>query len=98
LMSARALDGLANVSTQGERLEIVLTPGGSVLSGTVLDGMGGEIPGALVTARFEASSPILGAARTDSDGHFMLNVPAERLELEASAEGYSRTGLAVLAP
>lgn len=81
-----------------QQLEIVLDPGGRIASGRVLDGLGGPISGASVTARRDASQPIEAAALSGAQGEFSLGLAGTGAELCARAEGYSQACSWVTAP
>lgn len=81
-----------------QELEIVLDPGGRIASGRVLDGLGGPISGASVTARRDASEPIEAAALSGAEGEFSLGLAGTGAELCARAEGYSQACSWVAAP
>lgn len=63
-------------------VDVVLRPGGVLLTGVVRDLSGGELEGALVTAGF-------AHARSGADGKFSLWVRPGGQWLSASAEGYA---------
>jgi hypothetical protein len=87
----------ANAEQPGARLQLVLERGELELAGSVLDGTGGAIPGAWVSARDAARNPV-GMARSDAEGRFHLSVPAGRVALSADADAYSSAALIVEAP
>ncbi len=72
-------------------------PGGSEVSGIVLDAMGGSVPGASVALRGGAQSvPTL--VSSDDEGRFKANVPAGEVEILARAEAFSTAQRRVFAP
>lgn len=72
LPTRRALAG--DLRWPPEHLTLVLEPGGSEVSGVVLDAMGGFVPAASVTLRSGALST-LAVVSSDDEGRFRANVP-----------------------
>jgi hypothetical protein len=92
------VDGRADVRVP----DLVLTPGGELLSGRVLDASGGPIAGARVSALLEgglgarslslaateAGSPLV-LARSDGEGRYRLTLARARHTVRAEADGYA---------
>jgi hypothetical protein len=81
-----------------ERIDVELSAGGALLTGTVLDATGGPIAGAHVRA-VRALPPILAIdATADADGRFRFPLRAGFIEIVATAEDYARGSVEATAP
>ena len=78
----------------GRSVDLVLAPGGQVLSGRVLDTGGGPIPGARVRAWLDvfwstsARQPMV-LALTGGDGRYRLGLPRGTHSFLVEADGYA---------
>ena len=76
------------------RVELVLTAGGNVVSGTVTDAGGGPVEGALVSAahrvevQSEGARRVAAAALTDRDGRYKLTLAAGSYTLSGQRADY----------
>ncbi|HTV20974.1 MAG TPA: carboxypeptidase-like regulatory domain-containing protein [Polyangiaceae bacterium] len=80
-------------------LQVALDRSPGSVSGRVVDGTGGTIEGARVTARLsDDRASTFGAAVTGSNGDFRFGMPEGAIELCADADAYSRVCVDVVSP
>ncbi|MGE0872369.1 MAG: carboxypeptidase regulatory-like domain-containing protein [Kofleriaceae bacterium] len=76
-----------------DKLEIVLAPGGRILSGTISDATGGPIRGARIDAakltQAIAASDAVASTSSDADGKYQLTVEEGQLVVAASNPEYA---------
>jgi hypothetical protein len=80
-----------------DNVDITLEPGGVRLAGIVHDLVGGVVEDAQVCAT-HYEQPCMALAQTDEHGHFELWVAPGRVDVHASAEGYTRAKRPFSAP
>ncbi len=70
----------------------------ALVSGRVVDALGGPISGSVVSTFREPSAAPLASTLTESDGSFELRAPPGPVRVVAQAEGYSTVPLQAVAP
>jgi hypothetical protein len=85
------------LSEEATAVVLTLEPGGSRVTGSVVDASGGPIARALVLAE-APGDPRSAIALSSAGGGFSITVPPGPILLTARAEGYSQPSLEVVAP
>ncbi|HKU38066.1 MAG TPA: carboxypeptidase-like regulatory domain-containing protein [Polyangiales bacterium] len=90
---AQAVSIAAEGGPSDHVVDVVLKAGGALVSGVVMDALGGVVPNATVRAVFtepdRSSGLITLATLSDEQGRFSLAGPRGPLDLMASGEGYA---------
>lgn len=80
-------------------IDLILEPGGVLISGIVKDMAGGVLEGALVMAEANFFRPVSGVvAMSDAEGRFELSVPPGQVELVAQRPDYAAGHAELFAP
>ena len=84
-------------------VQLVLSPGGAILRGAVIDASGGPISNAMVVAYLPGvaerpDEPALTLAATDEHGKFSLSASEGGIDLRVSADGYATALVSTSAP
>lgn len=80
-----------------DHLQTETRPGEAPVTGTVVDALGGPVPGALLSAT-NTQDEVLAVATSDEAGRFRLELASGAVRVTARADGYSRQARQVEAP